>query len=645
MKTVIAILERPPHTIFVLVVACLFSSLLVGQEQASKPAGASGTGTRPATTQQTKSSSPLKVTTHLVTVEVVAKDKRGDIMRDLSAKDFQVFEEVLPKKNQHEQKISDFEAVNHAGGANSKPTAAPKIPAGVYTNLVTTRLPVPPTILLLDGLNTDVDSGMQARRQMVKLLASVPPDSPVAVFTLGRELRLLQSFTKDPKLLREAAQHVLSMDNAGLATIDARDDPNSLSNLTQSMFGQPGQDEAPPQPAQSSASAAAGPSGPPGGELQMRVIEQFEKEVFAASADIRVRTTLEALRAIARHVSGYPGRKNLLWISSSFPIAIGADPTAQHNLGFEGVRDYEREVASTTNALADAKLAVYPVNPAGVQTQSYFQASSRPVGVSAGAVPYAERNALRRESLARFSSEESMTDVAQQTGGKVCLNNNDLADCVQTAMAEGSSYYELSYYPDAGDWRGEFHRIIVKSSRPGVHLTYRQGYYARSTESTMNADEKSAGNDPQLQDAACQDLLTSTSVLLVARQIPPDQAGQVKYFMAIDARMITFAAVDETSHEVRLSLAVCTFDRTGKPLQYLQDKREQKFNEKEFAAVKTRGVAHAIQFAAKPGTARVRLLVRDSFSSSLGSVDIPYAEIAVANVGQPTAPAAAPTPH
>src|SRR5260370_36643597 len=100
----------------------------------------------------------------------------------------------------------------------------------------------------------------------------------------------------------------------------------------------------------------------------------------------------------------------------------------------------------------------------------------------------------------------------------------------------------------------------------------------------MNGDEKSAGNDPQLQGAACQDLLTSTSVILVARQIPPDQAVQVKYFMAIDARMITFAAVDETSHEFRLSLAVCTFDRTGKPLQYLQGQRAKIFNEKEIAA-------------------------------------------------------------
>jgi len=58
---------------------------------------------------------------------------------------------------------------------------------------------------------------MQARRQMVKMLASIPPDTPVAVFLLGKSLVLLQSFTKDPNLLRVAAQKALSLDSTAAA--------------------------------------------------------------------------------------------------------------------------------------------------------------------------------------------------------------------------------------------------------------------------------------------------------------------------------------------------------------------------------------------------------------------------------------------
>jgi VWFA-related protein len=580
----------------------------------------------------------IKATTHLVTVDVVVTDHHGSIVPDLTTKDFQVFEQVAGKKGQREQKISQFEFVTQASSTVAA-KRSPKMPEGVYTNLVSgQRLPVPPTVLLVDGLNTDVDAGMQARRQMVKMLASIPPDTPVAVFLLGHQLTLLQSFTKDPKLLRDAAQKALSLDSAG-APVDARDDPNSLSSLTQEMFGGPGQEDAPqgpgalPMSGPGAAAASGGPSGPPGGELQMAAIERFEKETFATTMDIRVQTTLDALRAIARHLSGYSGRKNLIWVSSSFPLMIAPDATQHHNLGFDGTHNYEAEVISVTNALADAKVAVYPVNPTGIQTQAFFDVANQRSRPGWGITPNTEKNTLNRENEARFSTQESMQEVADQTGGKICVNNNDLADCVKTAVTEGSSYYEIAYYPDASDWRGEFHKIVVKSGRPGVELSFRQGYYARSGEVAAKSNDKN-GNDPQLQEAACGDLLTSTSVLVLAEPLPPDQPGQAKYFMAIDAKMLTFTPLDGGIHEMRLDLAVCTLDRAGKALQYLQDHVQQQLAEKDYATTNARGVSHVIQLPPKPDTARVRLVVRDVASGRLGSVDIPYPAVIQASRAQ-----------
>src|SRR5262249_50986155 len=158
---------------------------------------------------------------------------------------------------------------------------------------------------------------------------------------------------------------------------------------------------------------------------------------------------------------------------------------------------------------------------------------------------------------------ESMQEVADQTGGRICVNNNDLADCVKTAVTEGSSYYEIAYYPESSNWKGEFHKIIVKSSRPGVQLAFRQGYYARAGSAPAAGDKSSNDNDLQLQEAACEDLLTSTSLLLVAESLPPDQPTQAKYFMAIDAKMITFSPTDTGAHEIRLDLGVCSLDQSG----------------------------------------------------------------------------------
>src|SRR5260370_22126484 len=293
-------------------------------------------------------------------------------------------------------------------------------------------------------------------------------------------------------------------------------------------------------------------------------------------------------------------------------MTIAPDANAAHNVAFEGNRNYEDLVAPATNALADAKVSVLSVKPAGVQTQSLFQAAKAPTTVGYGTQPYAEARTLNRESLARFSSVESMTDVAQQTGGKICINNNDLGDCVKTAVEEGSTYYELAYYPDASNWHGEFHRIIVKSTGPGVGLSFRQGYFARATDSGTKEKDKSS-NDAQLQEAACQDLLTSTSVLVVAQALAPDKPGLAKYYLNIDARMLTFSAGEDGKRGLKMDVAVWSFDRSGKALQYFRENVERKFDEKDYASM--RGVPHAIEFAPVAGTARVRLVERESPST------------------------------
>src|SRR6266536_1027197 len=132
----------------------------------------------------------------MVAVEVVARDHQGHPMTGLTAED------------------------------KGKLT----LPAGVYTNLVTMdKAPVPPTVLLVDGLNTDRASQMQVHRQMIKMLASIPDDVPVAVFLLGRRLSLIQNFTTDPKLLKAALQKSSSVEADNGTEVEPIDDPNAMS--------------------------------------------------------------------------------------------------------------------------------------------------------------------------------------------------------------------------------------------------------------------------------------------------------------------------------------------------------------------------------------------------------------------------------
>ena len=528
----------------------------------------------------------FQAATRMVTVEVVARDHQGHPITGLTAADFQVLEQIAPKHDQHPQKIAVFRAVTVTEIA-AQDRGKVSLPAGVYTNLVTMdKVPVPPTVLLVDGLNTDHASQMQVHRQMIKMLASMPDDVPVAVFLLGRRLTMLQNFTTDPKLLKAALQKTSSAESDNGTQVEPIDDPDAMSAFLE---------DEPNFPAAS-----------------LTAIEQFEREVYASQMDTRVRETLNALRAIARHVAGYPGRKNLLWISSSFPIAINPDV----DLRFSGMRAYQDQMAAVAADLADAKVAVYPMDPAGLQVQSMFEASTRMRGNPVTGQHSIGRQ-LNREDQSRFNRQQAMEVLADATGGIVCINNNDLGDCVRKAVNDGSSFYEISYYPDSSNWHGEFHKIIVKSSKSGAHLAYRQGYYARTEGAT---DQKA-----ELQEAACQDLLTSTSVLVVAKAYPGDQPGTVKYFMAIDPATLTFVSQPDGLRELALRVGVCTFDRSGKPIQFLQDSVDAKLSDKQFAAMQAQhGFPHLIVFMPGPGTASVRLLVKDAASGGMGSVNVPY---------------------
>ena len=88
----------------------------------------------------------------------------------------------------------------------------------------------------------------------------------------------------------------------------------------------------------------------------------------AQNSDIRARTTINAFAQLARATSGYPGRKNLLWLAGDFPLSVGAylqlndlsrDPDHQIS-DLPGARE-------TANLIASMQIAVYPISVLGLQ--------------------------------------------------------------------------------------------------------------------------------------------------------------------------------------------------------------------------------------------------------------------------------------
>ncbi len=584
------------------------SAAAIAAGQAPQPGTAVSPTLRQAPTAE--SGYVLKVKTRLVTLDVIATDSQGNVVRDLKPEELQVFEE----RNKL-QKIAAFEFIDTAAKA-AAPKAAPPAPGGsnFYSNAVALEaLQIPPTVLLLDSLNSTTANQMRARGHMVELLRSLPQDTPVAVYLLGNTARLVQSFTSDPALLRTAVERAMGLSTTRVER-NAQDDPNSPAKAVEAIADNP--------------DFAA----------TVQFIQDFAKEQYAHTIDLRAQATIETLTSIARSLSGIRGRKNLIWLSESFPISIAPDAEFGSN-PFAGVRTYANDVKAAANALTDAQVAVYPVDLRGLQAPQAMVASERGV-FQRGAADGGIGAVLSRERATVIEVQQTMDSLAEDTGGRTCKNNNDLSGCVATALKDGSSYYQVSFYPENVKWDGKYHRVAIRTSRRNVTLNYRRSYFA------VDADALARSQKPEDQlRQACSDLLPSTSIHVVGQAVPPETPGQGagrRYLFLIAPGGLSLIQVGGL-RGINAHAATCEFDAHGESFQFSTQKMLGTVSDEMFRKWQASGIPDFVTLTPNPATRRVRFVVLDVPTGLTGALDIPIRpgepEIAAAPA-RPAAPAA-----
>jgi len=390
--------------------------------------------------KQSSSDSPteIRATTRLVQLDVVVTDSSGHPVKDpLSEKDFTILEDGKP------QKISFFSFQQFEGQEKQK-QLPPQLPPHVTTNRPEYRRAAgPPIILLMDGVNTPVENQIVVRQQMLKFLADhFDPRMRIAVFLLGNELTMLQDFTSDPALLTAAMQKYRSQASAA-----GRQGGTDVQLQAPTAEGPVG-----PQAAGRGASSGTSSQSMPGLASKLA---RFEKEVNANTLEMRIGHTADALSTIARYLAGFPGRKVVIWFSASFPLNLSVvDPE-----DFDVYRSYADRVRNTTNLLSDAQVAIYAVDARGLVGSVVADPSDTGLdeyGRMALTVDDHMR-ANRKETFERFNKEDSLTKVAEETGGRAFLNTNDFDRAIVESVRDSSTFYEIGYYPTHKQWDGKFH--------------------------------------------------------------------------------------------------------------------------------------------------------------------------------------------
>ena len=116
----------------------------------------------------------------------------------------------------------------------------------------------------------------------------------------------------------------------------------------------------------------------------LQQVLRFGQEQAINQMDERVRLTIEQLGALARNLAGYPGRKNLIWVSEAFPAYLFPARSRSHrpqqlcsraqlpNM----VKSYQGQINHASDLLANAQVAVYPVDAGAVGNRDAYSSLS-----------------------------------------------------------------------------------------------------------------------------------------------------------------------------------------------------------------------------------------------------------------------------
>jgi VWFA-related protein len=387
-----------------------------------------------------ESQAHIQVSTELVLVNLIAHDKKGNLVRNLKKEDFTLFEDG--KK----QEIStlDFENVDElatAGAAEATVSGS----AGPGT-LLRAGKKAPPTLdardrrlilLFFDFSAMDpeqIDRSVEAAKKFVQ--TKMQPADLMALVSLATNMRVDLDFTDDRTKLTAA-----------------------LSSYTS------GQGQGFDNGASGSAEGAVETSG---------AFAADDSDYNTFSADRK----LLALQSMMQALGKLPQKKSLIYFSNG--------------ISQSGV-DNQSALRATTAAAVKANVSIYSLDIRGLQ--------AFPPGGEAQAASLHGQSAYSGASVlndlnSNAASQDTLATLSSDTGGKAFFDSNDFSGVFSQVQKDSSVYYVLGFTSNNPLKDGRLRKLKVLVNRPDLKLDYRSGYYAgRDFEHLNRADREQQMED------------------------------------------------------------------------------------------------------------------------------------------------------
>lgn len=563
----------------------------------------------------------LRINSRAVLVDVVVTDHNGAPVAGLKQDAFSLTEQGKP------QTVSFFE--EHRAGQQTAPVEIPELPPDVFSNF--SPFPPPPAVnvLLLDSLNTRMENQSFVHKQAMTFLKNAKPGSRMAIFTMSLGLHFVQGFTDDPAVLVKALGNKKNNEVETSVMLKGQDESNAQANVIGMM------------------SAAQGNGATAASADAIAALSKFFQENDDSRTVDRVLVTLANLQRLASFLESFPGRKNVIWFSESFPLVISGNVDPQ-------IAD---ELGKTLAMLASARVALYPVDARGVAGYGLYQAQTKldPTMSNNIQMQSATLGAMASDDMQRNTSQTTMDMIAKETGGKAFVNTNGLSQVIGDISGSGGDFYTISYTSTNSKMDGTFRVIDVKVAGGKYNLSFRHGYNAvdedlpGAAQATRNrAVEKLSAQNPGAVDPLLpfmdlgmpqseQILYKALIKLLPAKAETPsttDEKTTAKGFpnrysvnFAIDLKDVYLKLDADGLHKGNLNISLIVYDRYGNVVSRNDHRVALNIKPDVYAVFQNTGVQLHAEIDVPKGNYWLRTGVYDQATHKVGTMEIPLSSV------------------
>lgn len=524
----------------------------------------------------------VRITANLVQIDAVVVDKNGRQVTDLTAADFEIFEDGKP------QQITNFSYISNEAKAPeevAKPTVAPTDKNAP---------PVPPArlrpeqvrrtiALVVDDLGLSFESAYYTRTALKKFVdEQMQPNDLIAIIRTGAGIGALQQFTSDKRMLYAAIERVkFNLSGRGGVGVFA-----PLAGNSQLAGGQAGEE---------------GRGNNRGEENEDRDVaaelDQFREEIFSVG-------TLGAVNYVVRGMRELPGRKSVILFSDGFVLFnINNDNTR--------VRQALRNLTDLANR---ASVVIYSLDPRGLVVTGLTAADD-----TSGFTPEQLSRRISERSDRLFETQSGLRYLAEETGGFAVVNSNDLNKGVRRVLEDQKGYYLIGYRPAGETFDRRYHKFAVRVKRPGLKVRTRTGFYGVTDEAARPVRRT---RDEQLLAAITSPFSSGSIPVRLTSLFGSDEKNgtYMRSLMHVDASNLKFTEEADGWHKATLEVLGIAFGDNGKLVEENGVTHTLKFRGQTYEYIRRNGLVFNFNIPLKKGGAyQLRVAVRDAASEQVGS--------------------------